>query len=283
MLTFEFILIGKTTWNYPLLIVIILIAVIYLALIHRFAKEHFVPFQPISFFISCALFLFIAASPFAIISHLSFSLHMVQMSILYFIIPPLMMLGIPEQLLNQLPRFPKHKWLTLTRLSPKIALYTFATLFLLYHLPFILTIIAGNPLLKNGYLFLLFALSFSMWKPLASPDPLFRLCTCKMKRYAFISGVAITPACLLFIGSAFLGYTGNPLFDQLIAHLCGPANLDALPIMPWPFNTKYDQVLAGFLMIGLHKLSLFMTLRLERKISIHFYEELESEVEKRCV
>src|SRR5690606_29527211 len=142
--------------------------------------------------------------------------------------------------------------------------------------PIILSTLVSNPALKYCYLFVLFALSFGMWLPIASPVPLLRRCTCKLKRYAFISGIAITPACLLFIGTALLGISSKPLLLQLVAHLCGPSFATTIPIeLPWPVNTRYDQILSGFLIMGMHKFSLIMALRLERKVSFRFYEELE--------
>lgn len=273
----EFILMNQLTWNWPLLLTLLGIVALYLFAVHRYAKGKTILLQPFCFFTGCLLLLLVVVSPFAIISHVSFSLHMIQMSILYFIVPPLLLLGIPEQLLHRLPRLPKSSWLKMNPFPRNIALYTFASLFLLYHTPFILTFLVGHPLLQNSYLLLLFALSFGMWHPIASPDPLLRLCTCKMKQYAFRSGLAITPACLLFIGAAILENTSNPLLMQLTAHICIPSSSGKPPILPSPFNTKYDQLLAGILMMGLHKFSLAMALRLERKISARFYAEVEKE------
>lgn len=272
----ELLLIDTFTWNFPMLIVLACIAVIYMSAVHRFAKTEITHLQILSFVGGYALLVFTVASPFAVVSHVSFSLHMVQMSILFFFIPPLLMLGIPEKLLQLSQRLQIPRWLKKIYFPSNNALYTFSVLFLLYHIPFILTFLIIHPTLKSIYLSLLFALSFSMWRPIASPDPLLRLCTCKMKRYAFISGIAITPACLLFISSAFLENTSNPFLSQLAVHLCAPDLSETFQsILPWPFNSKYDQMLSGILMMGLHKFSLVMAIRLERKVSERFYEELE--------
>lgn len=275
MPSLEYILMNQLTWNWPLLITLLGIVPFYLFLVHRYAKRKTVLLQPFCFFTGYLLLLLVIVSPFAIIGHLSYSLHMIQMSILYFLVPPLILLGIPEQLLNHLPRWPRTKWLKKNRFSPNIPLYTFAALFLIYHTPFILTFLYNNPSLNTSYLLLLFALSFGMWHPIASPDPLLRLCSCKMKRYALHSGLAITPACLLFIGAAFLEDTSTPLLMQLTLQICIPSNSSTPSFLPWPFNTKYDQILSGILMMGVHKFSLAMALLLERKTSLRFYEELE--------
>ncbi|MDN4608441.1 cytochrome c oxidase assembly protein [Sporosarcina highlanderae] len=279
MSSLDILLLNQLTWNWPLLIAVTCISSVYLHFVHRFAKAEITRLQPISFFTGFGLLVLVIGSPFATISHLSFSLHMMQMSILYFIIPPLILLGIPEQLVGTLPRLKRPRWFNIPRIPPNMSLYTFAGLFFLYHTPIILSTLVSIPALKYSYLLILFTLSFGMWHPIASPVPLLRRCTCKLKRYAFISGVAITPACLLFIGTAILGFTSNPLLLQLVAHLCGPSFTEAFPIeLPWPFNTRYDQILSGFLMMGIHKFSLVMALRLERKVSSRFYEELEREI-----
>ena len=62
--------------------------------------------KAILFFLSLALLFLIIGTPLAALSHLSFSLHMLQMSLLYFIIPPLILAGIPERLFEKLLKIP---------------------------------------------------------------------------------------------------------------------------------------------------------------------------------
>lgn len=89
----------------------------------------------------------------------------------------------------------------------------------------------------------------------------------RLKQYAMKSGYALLPACLFFIVAAFIGGIENPLFAQLTVHLCKPATSNAITLLPPPFNTKYDQLLAGVIMMGLHKSALVMTLALENKLA----------------
>lgn len=209
------------------------------------------------------------------LSQVSVTLHMIQMSLLFFFVPPLLLLGIPPSLFDVMARGMRRSKLPSIHLSPKTSLATFAILLLFYHTPITLTFLVARPLFHTGYLWLLFLLSFGMWKPFASPDPLLRLCACKMKRYAFLSGLAITPACLLFIASGFFEGATNPWALQLLAHLCGPDTLDSFPLLPAPFHAKHDRILAGILMMVLHKSSLVFILKLERTVSSIFYEALE--------
>ncbi|MCG3086595.1 cytochrome c oxidase assembly protein [Sporosarcina cyprini] len=274
----DMLLLENLTWRWHWLIILTGLAVLYSFLLHRFGKNEVVRMQPISFSLGCLLLFLMLGSPFATLNHISFTLHMAQMSVLFFFVPPLLMLSIPV---------PWHDFIIKTRPAwwPSIPftslefLYTFSILFLLYHIPSILSILVAYPVLQKSYLLLLFLLSFGMWRPLASPDPLLRLCACKMKKYAFWSGLAIMPACLLFVASAFFENAHNPFLLQLVAHLCGPGFLDSLQL---PVQSKYDRLLAGALMLILHKSSLVFTLKWQRIVSADFYDELDKETSTKC-
>ncbi|MFC5603696.1 cytochrome c oxidase assembly protein [Sporosarcina koreensis] len=231
-----------------------------------YAKAGLVNRHTLLFSLGVLLLYFTIGSPFTIISHLSFSLHMIQMSILFFIIPPLILLGTPENLYRKTLNFPKPSWIKKLHFPPKIALYVFGLILLLYHLPFILTFISKNALLQSGFISGMFLLSFIMWWPIASPDPNRRLDKRDMKRYAMTSGYVLLPACLFFILAALIGEIENPLFVQLTVHLCMPETLGTVTLLPSPFNTKYDQFMAGVIMMGLHKCGLVMALKLEDKM-----------------
>ncbi|QTD40311.1 cytochrome c oxidase assembly protein [Sporosarcina sp. Te-1] len=265
----------KLTWSWQWFVLLAGIVSLYGVFIYRYAKNELIRLQPISFLLGCLLIFLMLGSPFTTLSQVSITLHMIQMSVLFFFVPPLLQLGIPPSLFDGMARWLKRSKLSSMHLSPTTSLSIFAILFLFYHTSIILTFLVSRPVVHTGYLLLLFLLSFGMWKPFASPDPLLRLCACKMKRYAFLSGLAITPACLLFIASGFFEGATNPLALQLLAHLCGPDFMDSFSLLPAPFHTKHDRILAGVLMMVLHKSSLVVTLKLERNISSVFYEKLE--------
>lgn len=250
------------TWNIPLLLGVIGIASLYAFLVNRLTDIKMHHKQPLFFFLSLGLLYLTIGSPLTTISHLSFSLHMIQMSILYFIIPPIFLLGIPSQLFQRIRNTPIANKISKWFLAPKLSLIVFAVLFLMYHLPIVLTVFTQNPLVHNGYIYLLLVLSFSMWWPIVSPDPLQRLCDGEMKRYVFLSGALLMPACLLFVFSALIDEANNPFLTQITALLCMPSQSLSIHILPPPFNTKYDQAMAGFIMLGIHKMSLMATARL---------------------
>jgi putative membrane protein len=260
---YELLLQGQLVWNTPLLAGIVCLAILYAFLLHLVMNIKMYRKQASLFFLGLGLLYVTIGSPLSSISHLSFSLHMIQMSILYFIIPPIILLGIPSHVFNQVFKLPKIKWKIV---QSKIPLYSFAVLFLIYHFPIVLNFLSQNANLQNGYLILLFILSFGMWWPIVSPDPKQRLSKGHMKRYVFLSGLVLMPACMLFILTAFIDGGNNPFLHQITAQLCISPESSSLSILPPPFNTTFDQVMAGILMLGLHKFGLIMTFIIDNKV-----------------
>lgn len=255
-------------WNIPFLAGCLLVGILYVYLFERFKQSDGAHKKPLFFFLALISFYFATGSPLAAASHLAFSLHMLQMSLLYFIIPPLLLLGVPGRLyrrireLRVLPVCCNNGRFFL----PKISLLMFGALFLLYHLPFVLDLLGQYPLLQNVYSVMLFLLAISMWIPIVSPDPNERLSWKEMKRYAWLSGAVIMPACVVFIGNAFIGGMANPFGSELTAQLCTPVQSDSVSgLLPYPFHTEYEQAFAGVLMLGMHKASIIISCRLGNK------------------
>lgn len=255
----EVLLRDQFMWSTSLFAGITVIAAIYSWLVYRLTEQKIYHKQPLLFFFSLSLLYITLGSPITALSHLSFSLHMVQMSILFFVIPPILILGIPNRLLHRIIHIRGVNLILKGLRQSRIALFIFAILFLLYHIPVILNILSQHAYFHNGYLFLLLTLSFSLWWPLVSPLPEHRFHSNKRKKYVFLSGMLLMPACLLFIFSAFIDGINNPFMTQLMVHLCIPSEAISFNILPPPFNTKYDQASAGILMLGIHKLSLIAT------------------------
>ncbi|WP_343751214.1 cytochrome c oxidase assembly protein [Lentibacillus halophilus] len=256
---------GQLEWGYPLLAFLCCIAVLYAFLIKRYTQLKLIHIEPLFFLFGLGLLYVTAGSPLADISHLSLSLHMIQMSILYFLIPPVFLLGIPDQLFNHVFQILKLNRISKLFFAPKIALYAFAALFFMYHLPFVLMILSKSAQMQSGYIFVLFLLSFGMWWPIAAPDSNQRLCRSDMKRYAFLSGIILMPACLLLIFMAVIDIGNNTSLSQTTAPYCSPSQAGSFSLLPPPFNTKFDQLMAGIVMLGLHKAGLMVTFKLRDK------------------
>ncbi|MFD1363634.1 cytochrome c oxidase assembly protein [Lentibacillus salinarum] len=255
-------------WNIPFLAGCLLVGILYVYLFGRFKQNDDARKKPLFFFLALISLYAVTGSPLAAASHLAFSLHMLQMSLLYFIIPPLLLLGVPARLYRRIREL--RVWPTCSNsrrfFLPKTSLLMFGALFLLYHLPFVLDLLAQYSLLQNVYSVMLFVLAVSMWMPIASPDSNERLAWQEMKRYAWLSGAVIMPACVVFIANAFLGGMSNPFGSQYMPQLCTPVQSDSVNgLLPYPFHSEYEQAFAGVLMLGVHKASILMSCRLGNK------------------
>lgn len=250
------------TWNIPILIGLLLIVILYFIFFFKYREPKGNIAYPTLFLFGVSLLYLTIGSPLLAISYLSFSFHMIQMSILFFIVPPLLLLSIPPYLYKQLLNISFFNKIRPLFISPHLSLYLFATLFLIYHIPMILTAISEQPAIQKSYLTFLFLLSVRMLWPIASPNPTDRLTAYKRKRYTLISGFIITPACLLFIVSGLFSGMNNPFLSEMTTHLCLPASMQSIELLPKPFNTKYDQMMSGLFMMGVHKLGLSVTSKL---------------------
>ncbi|WP_235886383.1 cytochrome c oxidase assembly protein [Paenibacillus cymbidii] len=162
-----------------------------------------------------------------------FSAHMLQQSLLYLIMPPLLYLGIPEWMAKPVldKRFVR-KWLQpLT--NPMLSVLLFNLCFSIYHIPFIMNNVHHNGFWHYGTHVLLIVLAFHMWFPVFAPVKEWdRLSDLQKLAYVFANGVLLTPACALIIFSKTIMY---PMFAQ------GPQVFELLP----PLD---DQQLGGTLM-----------------------------------
>lgn len=271
---FELLLAGQLSWNLPLLAGLFCLIMLYAFLVKRVTNIKLNHVQPFLFFIGLVLLYLAIGTPLSTISHLSFSLHMLQMSILYFMVPPMLLLGLPYNIFKLMHKSPLVKGISKLFPPPRVVLIIFAVFFTSYHLPGVLNVVTQSTLIQNSYLLLLFLSSFGMWWPIASPDPKQRFRKARMKRYAFQSGLILMPACLLFILNAFLGGLNNPFLTQITAHLCTPSQASSLNLLPSPFNTKFDQLMAGTLMLGMHKFSIMFSFRFGNNTDDKEFEQL---------
>lgn len=255
-------LIEENVWNIPLLICFLILFGLYLFFITKIKSITINPKQPILFLIGLSLLYLSTGSPLATLSHLSFSTHMLQMSVQYFIIPPLLLLG-GFSLISYTSKIIK---INNFPLAPKASLVIFAGLFLVYHLPIASYFLSQNSTVQNIYMTLLLLFSLRMWWPIISTFYTKQ----EKKSYALLSAILISPACLMFILYALIDETQNPFLNHSIAHLCvSPQFMSHL--LPSIFNTKYDQMIAGTLMLGVHKLGIILTFLLR------YHDKVEKE------
>lgn len=227
-------------WSPDVMLLTLLFAIVYFLMTGPF-HQRFARATPATARQKClfvfALILFYAAqgSPISYYGHhYLFSLHMLQQSILYFALPPLVLVAIPEWLMEKIFQ---PKWLkTLLRIftQPLVAALLFNTLFSFYHIPFIFDAAALNHEWMTVYHVVLLLAAFSMWWPIVSPlsDNKKQLAGLKKLTYIFANGVLITPACALII------FAENPLY----------ATYMQAPQLFVSLDTFSDQRLGGIIM-----------------------------------
>ncbi|MCD1259700.1 cytochrome c oxidase assembly protein [Paenibacillus athensensis] len=157
--------------------------------------------QKLSFYTGLVLFYIGQGSPINFIGHhYLFSVHMLQQTMLFLIVPIFIWLGTPERLFQSLLRSKVFKALFHFFTRPFIALFLFNILFSIYHLPLVMNALMANELMYFGYHIVLFASAFAMWYPVF---PVVRdereLSDLKKMAYTFGNGILLTPACALII------------------------------------------------------------------------------------
>lgn len=243
-------------WNLPVLAWFLCILFVYVI----FYKKSTSSIQPILFFSSLVLLFLLIGSPYVSILELSFSLHMIQMGILYFIIPPLFIAGIPPYMYQwRLKRLKLQNLLSFT-----FILSIFAILLFMYHIPFIMNVLLLHPPMLLTYKTMLFILACGIWWPMITSKPKNRREKRGLTRYTFLCTLLITPSCLFFIATAFIDSNSHAFFTQFSAHLCIPtSNMNSL--LPSFFQSKTDQWLAGVCMFILHSCGVYLTNHLPKE------------------
>ncbi len=179
-------------------------------------------------FITAVLVLYIVkGTPLDLMGHIMMTYHMVQMAVLYLVVPPLLIKGVPWWVWNPLIHLPVVKQLFAFSTRPLISLILFNGLFSFYHIPLIFDFIKMSEPLHGLYTIILFFFALCMWWPLVNEHPESNgLHGLKKIGYIFANGILLTPACALIIfASAPLYATYSDGSSWLKAmELCVPAS-----------------------------------------------------------
>ncbi|MBH5320188.1 cytochrome c oxidase assembly factor CtaG [Paenibacillus sp. GSMTC-2017] len=137
--------------------------------------------------------------PLNLLGHLMFTYHMVNMSISYLVVPPMILLGLPAFVWRKV--FSANFWRKFRFLmNPIVTLILFNMLFSFYHIPDVHDYVMTNFTIHRLYYVVLFITSFMMWWQIACPVPEWsKLADFKKMAYVFANGVLLTPACGLII------------------------------------------------------------------------------------
>ncbi|MFC0211667.1 cytochrome c oxidase assembly protein [Paenibacillus chartarius] len=195
-------------------VTVLLLVVVGYAYLHAARTNGFDPRisigQKTSFLFGLVLFYAAVGSPLDWLGHhYFFSIHMLNQSILYLIMPLFILHGMPGWMVER-----SMKALRLERLfkfltRPLIAVFTFNMLFSLYHIPKVMDTVMNNDWLLFSYHTVLLIAAFAMWFPVVGNVQYWeRMSELKRMGYIFLNGVLLTPACALIL------FAGKPLYEM---------------------------------------------------------------------
>jgi putative membrane protein len=170
-------------------------------------------------------FIYVASgSPLAILGHdYMFSAHMMQQSILYLVVPPFLLLGLPSWWFQS---WANKRWVeVLMKIieHPLFALLNFNVFFSFYHIPQIFDAMTDNHLLHYAYHTWLQICAVQMWLLIVNPLPVReRLRPLQKIGYIFANGVLLTPACALIIFASdviYDTYANTPVVFDMFSKL----------------------------------------------------------------
>ncbi|MGF3102428.1 cytochrome c oxidase assembly factor CtaG [Rossellomorea sp. DUT-2] len=208
------------------------------------------------FILAMVLFYGIKGSPVEVLGTILFSAHMTQMALLYLVVTPLLVLGIPKWVWKAAVELPVVKQVFKFMTKPLISLLSFNIIFSIYHIPLVFDNVRTDATLHGLATVILFLLSLFMWWPLLNPvDDDIDLSGLKRIGYILGSAVLLTPACGLIIfaeNPLYAPYYDPQEFLKALA-LCVPVNtLEGLtltgPELFTDMSTQNDQQLGGVIM-----------------------------------
>jgi putative membrane protein len=200
-------------WSPILILFIVVIGILYFRMVGPWREsfkdsEEVETWRKVLFATGLVLFYIMQGSPLNYLGHhYLFSVHMFQQSILYLVVPILIIVGLPEWALN--PVF-KIKWIHKIVgffTMPLISVLFFNIAFSIYHFPIVMDYLMVNELALFGYHAMLLFAAFAMWFPVYSTHRDFnRMTPLQKMAYIFANGVLLTPACALIIFAGDLLY-----------------------------------------------------------------------------
>lgn len=250
-------------------------------------RESLKPKQAVLFIVAMLLLYLTKGSPVDLMAHIMFTFHMFQMAFLYLIIPPILIVSIPNWVWKELIQSkyfnPVFKFMT----KPLIALLVFNGIFSIYHIPVVMDAVKMNIFVHAGYTILLFVLAMFLWWPLTNKlEGAYQLHGLKKVGYVLAAGILLLPACgmIIFAPTAiYATYTDGEMWMKAMA-LCVPSStlsgLAGSGLSPELFTNvapRVDQQLGGVLMKVIQEIVLGYMLV---KVFFAWYEKEQKEGEE---
>ncbi len=220
--------------------------------------------QQLFFYSGLLLLYLVKGAPVDLMAHIMMSAHMVQMAILYMVIPIFFIRGLPTWMIERFIELPVIKPIFKFFTHPLIALAVFNSLFSIYHLPVLFDFSKQSQTAHIGITILLFILAIFMWWPIVTPlksydklNPLIKM------GYLLGSILIISIACALMIFSTkslYNAYSSEGAWIQSMS-LCVPSDVltgltDELSgaEMFSPLSAQEDQQLGGIIMMFMQQI-----------------------------
>lgn len=258
----------RALWSPYYFVSLLIVGVLYYLIAVRYRKKFGGVDKPtfaqiVNFYTALLLLYIVKGAPIDLLSHIMLSAHMVQMVILYLVIPILLIRGLPYWLIEKTIEHhlirPMFRFFT----QPLIALALFNVLFAMYHVPAIFDFAKSSKIAHASIVTLLFVLAIFMWWPIVTPLKKYnRLNPLLKMAYLVASILIISIACAMII------FAKDPLYDAYSASgawiqsmsLCVPIDvlngisgqLTGAELFS-PLSTLEDQQLGGILMMFLQQ------------------------------
>lgn len=251
----------RAMWSPALIGVLVFFTVLYFLITTKWRNdfkysEPLKKKEAISFIFAMIMLYVIIGSPIDLMSHIMFTMHMVQMAFLLLFIPIFLMIGIPNWLWKAVINLPYVKPVFHFMTKPIFAIFFFVFMFSVYHLPVVLDYIKLDETSHGIYTFVLFMSALFMYWPLLNTvegEPPMK----DINKFFYIiaNAILITPSCALIIFSStplYATYTDGDTWMKAMA-LCVPSTtLQGLTLSGPELFTNMtpleDQQLGGVIM-----------------------------------
>ncbi|MEN2767488.1 cytochrome c oxidase assembly protein [Ornithinibacillus xuwenensis] len=191
---------------------------------------------------------------------LTYSIHMLEISLIYFLTPPLLLLGSPRRFtsLNHSSRI--H---SLLKFTPLFSLFIFALLLTLQHTSSGIERFEQLGITSTFLKWFMFLLALDMWRPIlpSKQNSWFRE---SRKRYMTINMIVLLPACTYLLFDAVLSPIDHMVLIYSMA-FCLPEGMTLDQVSSFLLPPRFDQVIAAVIMIVFHKGSVTLFNRVHRK------------------
>ncbi|MBT9281625.1 MAG: cytochrome c oxidase assembly factor CtaG [Hydrogenibacillus schlegelii] len=255
-------------WNPDKIVLVLVVGGLYALLVGPYRRDipgatPPKPAEVAAFYGALGLYYVAQGSPLYLMSHMIFWLHMVKMAIVYLLVPPLLILGIPAWMFETAFRMAWLRRLVGALSHPLVAIFLFNGLFSIYHIPEVFDFLNTHRSAGILYAIAMFAAAWIMWWPILNPLPdREEWSYIKKIGYIFANGMLLTPACaLLFLSDHVLyrSYYDAAVWQQMVGYCLPPGAraIDLSGLSAAQFNLLSpvdDQKLGGILMKVLQEL-----------------------------